>query len=251
MPFEAAPNGVIGLETAFAAVYIRGDSILTAVAALLAIISLEAWRAAQAFGLWWADAIAALIVAVIVLREGWNSLRSVATRPTGVGSDRGPERETATSRTLSPRDPADRRRGASARSRTPPGPGTPHEPGPRRPPRRPSSTRARRSTRRRVRASAASGSSSSCSWSCVILTPIGVAGNWPDWLTAALLFITLVLLLVAGQTVIFLLRLVAADRRGRPRARWRAADADGRRARGRRGPRRATGRARSSAACEQ
>jgi hypothetical protein len=51
----------------------------------------------------------------------------------------------------------------------------------------------------------------------LILTPIGVNGGWPDWLTATLLFITLGLLLVAGQTIIFLLRLVAADRRGRRR----------------------------------
>jgi hypothetical protein len=51
----------------------------------------------------------------------------------------------------------------------------------------------------------------------LILTPIGVNAGWPDWLTAALLFITLGLLLVAGQTVIFLLRLVAAERRGRRR----------------------------------
>ena len=51
----------------------------------------------------------------------------------------------------------------------------------------------------------------------LVLTPIGVNAGWPDWLTAALLFITLALLLVAGQTVIFLLRLVAADRRGRRR----------------------------------
>ena len=49
----------------------------------------------------------------------------------------------------------------------------------------------------------------------LVLTPIGVNAGWPDWLTAALLFVTLALLLVAGQTVIFLLRLVAADRRGR------------------------------------
>jgi hypothetical protein len=51
----------------------------------------------------------------------------------------------------------------------------------------------------------------------LILTPIGVNAGWPDWLTAALLFVTLALLLVAGQTIIFLLRLVAADRRGRRR----------------------------------
>ena len=51
----------------------------------------------------------------------------------------------------------------------------------------------------------------------VVLTPIGVNAGWPDWLTATLLFVTLALLLVTGQTIIFLLRLVAADRRGRRR----------------------------------
>jgi hypothetical protein len=51
----------------------------------------------------------------------------------------------------------------------------------------------------------------------IVLTPIGVAANWPFWLTAGLLFATIGLLLVTGQTIIFLLRLVAADRRGRRR----------------------------------
>jgi hypothetical protein len=51
----------------------------------------------------------------------------------------------------------------------------------------------------------------------IVLTPIGVAANWPFWLTGGLLFATIGLLLVAGQTIIFLLRLVAADRRGRRR----------------------------------
>ena len=51
----------------------------------------------------------------------------------------------------------------------------------------------------------------------LVVTPIGVGAGWPDWLTTVLLFATLGLLLVAGQTIIFLLRLVAADRRGRRR----------------------------------
>jgi hypothetical protein len=51
----------------------------------------------------------------------------------------------------------------------------------------------------------------------LVLTPVGVAAGWPDWLTTLLLFLTIALLLVAGQTIIFLLRLVAADRRGRRR----------------------------------
>ena len=58
---------------------LRADSILTAVAAILAVISLASVAASQALGLWWADAIAALIVGVIVLREGWSSL-NLATR---------------------------------------------------------------------------------------------------------------------------------------------------------------------------
>ena len=47
----------------------------------------------------------------------------------------------------------------------------------------------------------------------IVLTPLSVAWGWPDWLSAGLLFLTIILLLVAGQTIIFLLRLVAADRR--------------------------------------
>jgi divalent metal cation (Fe/Co/Zn/Cd) transporter len=54
---------------------LRADSILTAVAASLAVISLASIAAADALGFWWADAVAALLVAVIVLREGWSTLR--------------------------------------------------------------------------------------------------------------------------------------------------------------------------------
>ncbi|MFI5291798.1 MAG: hypothetical protein ACHQ02_02930 [Candidatus Limnocylindrales bacterium] len=50
-----------------------------------------------------------------------------------------------------------------------------------------------------------------------VLTPIGVINGWPAAVTTAMLIITLVLLLFVGQTVIFLLRLVAADRRTRRR----------------------------------
>lgn len=47
----------------------------------------------------------------------------------------------------------------------------------------------------------------------LVLIPVGVNLNWPFELLAALLFIVLGLLLFVGQTMIFLLRLVAADRR--------------------------------------
>ncbi len=49
------------------------------------------------------------------------------------------------------------------------------------------------------------------------LTPYGVINSWPAWLTTAMLIVTLLLLLFVGQTVIFLLRLVSADRRSRRR----------------------------------
>ena len=53
----------------------------------------------------------------------------------------------------------------------------------------------------------------------VILTPLSAAWNWPVAVSAGLLIATLVILLFAGQTIIFLLRLVAADRRAEGRRR--------------------------------
>jgi divalent metal cation (Fe/Co/Zn/Cd) transporter len=58
---------------------LRADSILTAVAALLAVISLLSLAGANALGWWWADAVAALGVAVILVREGWSSLSAART----------------------------------------------------------------------------------------------------------------------------------------------------------------------------
>jgi hypothetical protein len=49
----------------------------------------------------------------------------------------------------------------------------------------------------------------------LVLTPLTVLWAWPAEVSAVLLIVTLGLLLFAGQTVIFLLRLVAADRRSR------------------------------------
>lgn len=51
----------------------------------------------------------------------------------------------------------------------------------------------------------------------VVLAPLSVAWGWPSAVSAALLFAVIALLLITGQTIIFLLRLVAADRRGRRR----------------------------------
>jgi hypothetical protein len=53
----------------------------------------------------------------------------------------------------------------------------------------------------------------------VVLTPLSAAWEWPAIITIVLMAMTLVLLLFVGQTVIFLLRLVAADRRADARRR--------------------------------
>jgi divalent metal cation (Fe/Co/Zn/Cd) transporter len=59
---------------------LRADSLLTGIAALLALISLVGLGLSEALGLTWADALGALLVAVILMREGWGSLQ--ATRKT-------------------------------------------------------------------------------------------------------------------------------------------------------------------------
>ncbi len=51
----------------------------------------------------------------------------------------------------------------------------------------------------------------------IVLAPLSVGWGWPPEISAALMITVIVLLLVTGQTIIFLLRLVAADRRGRRR----------------------------------
>jgi hypothetical protein len=51
----------------------------------------------------------------------------------------------------------------------------------------------------------------------IVLTPLSVSWGWPSGVSAGLLFAVIALLLVTGQTIIFLLRIVAADRRGRRR----------------------------------
>lgn len=51
----------------------------------------------------------------------------------------------------------------------------------------------------------------------LVLTPLSVVWAWSSTVSAALLILSLVLLFFVGQTMIFLLRLVAADRRSRRR----------------------------------
>lgn len=46
----------------------------------------------------------------------------------------------------------------------------------------------------------------------IVLTPVSVSLGWPSAVSAVLLFAVILLLLLTGQTMIFLLRLVAAGR---------------------------------------
>ena len=56
---------------------LRADSVLTGIAAVLALVSLVGLGLAEGFGLTWADAVGALVVTAILVREGWTSLRAV------------------------------------------------------------------------------------------------------------------------------------------------------------------------------
>lgn len=51
----------------------------------------------------------------------------------------------------------------------------------------------------------------------LVLTPLSVIWTWEPWISAVLLFASLGVLLFVAQTSIFLMRLVAADRRTRRR----------------------------------
>ena len=51
----------------------------------------------------------------------------------------------------------------------------------------------------------------------LIVTPLSVVWAVPPWISAALLILTLVILFFVGMTMVFLLRLVAADRRAQRR----------------------------------
>jgi divalent metal cation (Fe/Co/Zn/Cd) transporter len=60
---------------------LRGDSVLTAVAALLAAISLASLTLDEALGLWWADSVGALAVAALLMRAGSLTIRAARQRP--------------------------------------------------------------------------------------------------------------------------------------------------------------------------
>jgi len=58
---------------------LRADSILTGIAALLALIGLISLVLDEVAGVAWADAVGALLISVIVAREGWSSVQAAKT----------------------------------------------------------------------------------------------------------------------------------------------------------------------------
>lgn len=58
---------------------LRADRLPTGFAAALALVSLVSLGLSEAFGLAWADAVGALVVAAILAREGVSSVRAVRT----------------------------------------------------------------------------------------------------------------------------------------------------------------------------
>lgn len=58
---------------------LRADSILTAIAALLGAIGLVSLLVDELFHVPWGDAVGALIIAVIIAREGWSSIQAIRT----------------------------------------------------------------------------------------------------------------------------------------------------------------------------
>jgi divalent metal cation (Fe/Co/Zn/Cd) transporter len=61
---------------------LRSDSVLTLVAALLAVVGLLSAVMTALLGLWWADAAGGLLVAVVLVREGAGGLLDVRGRAT-------------------------------------------------------------------------------------------------------------------------------------------------------------------------
>lgn len=65
------------VATALASGALRADALLTGAAAVLAAVSLVSILLSTVAGLWWADAAGALVIAVVLAREGWASTRLV------------------------------------------------------------------------------------------------------------------------------------------------------------------------------
>ena len=67
---------------------LRGDGVLSLAGAALATVTLASLVLDAAFGFWWSDAVAALVIALVLLREGGRILAPSQRELGGVGADR-------------------------------------------------------------------------------------------------------------------------------------------------------------------
>lgn len=84
--------GKIRLAAHLSSPALRGDGVLTAVGAGLAAVTLLGLLVNTRLGWWWADPLAALLITIVLLREGWHALhesrqveQESKTRPTTRG----------------------------------------------------------------------------------------------------------------------------------------------------------------------
>jgi divalent metal cation (Fe/Co/Zn/Cd) transporter len=66
---------------------LRKDALLTAAAAVLALVALVAGQVGPTIGLWWADAVGSIAIAAVLGREGWFILRPSNGASSPGGSD--------------------------------------------------------------------------------------------------------------------------------------------------------------------
>ncbi len=66
--------GKIRLASQLSSGALRGDGVLTAVGAFLAVVTLLGLLVNTRLRWWWADPLAALLITGVLLREGWHSL---------------------------------------------------------------------------------------------------------------------------------------------------------------------------------
>jgi divalent metal cation (Fe/Co/Zn/Cd) transporter len=69
--------GKIRLASQIRSGVLRGDGVLTAVGACLAAVTLLGLLVNTLLEWWWADPLAALLITVVLLREGWHALQGV------------------------------------------------------------------------------------------------------------------------------------------------------------------------------
>lgn len=67
--------GKIRLASQLSSGALRGDGVLTAVGACLAMVTLLGLLVNTLLGWWWADPLAALLITAVLLREGWHALQ--------------------------------------------------------------------------------------------------------------------------------------------------------------------------------